>query len=652
VKAFRQFLLRNRIAPKWAVFSFDLSICVFSILYANYFISGITLRQVQLWQLFDDVLLTGIACSCFFVIFRTYQGIIRFSDFNEAVRSISAVLYASLSLLIVNLLFSFIGVKTVIDIYSIFIFFFIASFLIFGYRLLVKRLYRRSVNEEEVVNVIIYGAERSGSFLRNTVEQLAERPYRVVAFVEDEDEYIWKSVDNILIYPYQDIKRLIADFNVKAVLFAKDQLDITIKNTVVDACLCENVKVMNVPPIRDWVHGNLNISQLKQVKIEELLGRPSIKLLNEHVANMLKTKQVLITGAAGSIGSELARQIAAIKPASIILCDKSETGLYELEYELRQKYDLGDSLKIFLGDVKDEYAMNRLFASCLPNIVFHAAAYKHVPMMENHPSEAILNNVLGTKMLADLAELYRVEKFLFVSTDKAINPTNIMGASKRIAEVYCHALHARDESELQVVALASVTREKTKTKFITTRFGNVMGSNGSVIPRFQLQIAAGGPVTVTHPEIIRYFMTIQEACSLVLEAVTIGNGGELYLFDMGEPVKIFDLAQKMIKLSGKEIDIAFTGLRPGEKLYEELLNKEEEVMPTHHKKILIAKAMEFDYQSLIPGIDRLIETAQLNSDESVVKQIKDLVPEYTSSNPVYEMKEVEEVTSRLASAAF
>jgi len=651
VKAFRQFLLRNRITPKWAIFALDLSLCIFAILYSNYFLAGLKSDVIHFANLVDDVLLTALASSCFFFIFRTYQGIIRFSDFNEAVRSISAVLYAALSLFIVNSILSFAGIAPLVEAPVLLIFFFIASFLIFGYRLLVKHLYRKSIGEENVVNVIIYGAELNGAFLKTTVEHLSERPYRVVAFIEDEDEYIWKSIDNILIHPYQNISSLISLHNVKAVLFAKENLEKEIKKAVVDICLSANVKMMNVPPIRDWVHGNLNISQLKEVKIEELLGRPSIELPNEHVVNTLKKKQILITGAAGSIGSELARQIASLGPLSLIICDKSETGLYDLEYELQQKYKLGDTLKVALGDVKDEYAMNRLFAAHLPNIVFHAAAYKHVPMMEKHPSEAILNNVLGTKMLADLAELYRVEKFLFVSTDKAINPTNIMGASKRIAEVYCHALHARSESELQVVALASVTREKKKTKFITTRFGNVMGSNGSVIPRFQTQISAGGPVTVTHPEIIRYFMTIQEACSLVLEAVTIGNGGELYLFDMGEPVKILDLAMKMIQLSGKDIKIEFTGLRPGEKLFEELLNKAEEVIPTHHKKILIAKVMEFNYASLLPGIDNLIELAQVNNDESVVKQIKNLVPEYTTSNPVYEMIEVP-APSRVASGGF
>ncbi|MDQ6812973.1 MAG: polysaccharide biosynthesis protein, partial [Bacteroidota bacterium] len=388
------------------------------------------------------------------------------------------------------------------------------------------------------------------------------------------------------------------------------------------------------------IQGHLNINQLRQVQIDELLGRPQISLKNEHVLNMLRNKKVLITGAAGSIGSELARQIADINTYSLIICDQTETGLYELEYELQKKYHLGNSLKVFLGDVKDEKAMNKMFALYMPDIVFHAAAYKHVPMMENHPSEAVRNNVLGTRVLADLAEFYSVERFLFVSTDKAINPTNVMGASKRIAEIYCQSLQSRKIIPVIDEGIIQLAPRKTKTKFITTRFGNVLGSNGSVIPRFQEQIAKGGPVTVTHPDIIRYFMTIPEACSLVLEAVTMGNGGEVFLFDMGEPVKILDLAKKMIKLAGltpaKDIDIKFTGLRPGEKLYEELLNKEEEVIPTHNKKILIAKVIEYDYEKVSVSIDKVINVAVLNKDDEVVKQMKRVVPEFISNNSVYE----------------
>ena len=321
---------------------------------------------------------------------------------------------------------------------------------------------------------------------------------------------------------------------------------------------------------------------------------------------------------------------------------------------MQQKFKLGNALKMYLGDVKDEVSMHALFSKYQPQVVFHAAAYKHVPMMENHPSEAIRNNVLGTKVLANLSEFYGVERFLFVSTDKAINPTNVMGASKRIAEIYCQSLQTRETMPLLDEGIIQIAGKPKRTKFITTRFGNVLGSNGSVIPRFKEQIASGGPVTITHPDIIRFFMTIPEACSLVLEAMTLGAGGEIFLFDMGEPVKILDLAKKMIELTGlipgKDIELKFTGLRPGEKLFEELLNKEEEVIPTHNKKILIAKVIEYNFDQVIGSIDHLISLALQNEDQEVVKQMKRIVPEYISNNSIYESIDEERLSPSLYSA--
>jgi FlaA1/EpsC-like NDP-sugar epimerase len=640
VKNLRKFLLRNRIAPKWAVFLLDLSICCFAIIYANYLRLNFDFSIVKFHSLYDDLAVTIIVNSVLFYLFKTYHGIIRFSGFQEAFRSISAVFYSFFIMLLLNVMLTVFKVPPFIPTSVLFIYFFISSFLVFGYRLLVKHLYKISINQEETIHVVIYGAEMNGSVLKKTIEQTSNNRYKIVAFIDDDENLIGKTIDNVKIYSFEQVQKAFKAWQIKMLFFAKNDFELTKKNKIVDYCLEHNVKVMNIPPMREWIQGHLNINQLKEVKIDELLGRPQINIRNEQVMNSLHNKRVLITGAAGSIGSEMARQIASFYPTTLILCDQTESGLYELEYELQKKYNLGNSLRMFLGDVKDENAMNTLFGDFQPQIVFHAAAYKHVPMMENHPSEAVRNNVQGTKNLADMSETYGVEKFILVSTDKAINPTNVMGASKRIAEIYCQSLQNRHDSLLGDEGVYRISGSRKRTKFITTRFGNVLGSTGSVIPRFQEQIVKGGPITVTHPDIIRYFMTIPEACSLVLEAGVMGNGGEVFLFDMGEPIKILDLAKKMIRLAGmvpgKEIEIRFTGLRPGEKLFEELLNKEEEVIPTHHSKILIAKVIEYDFIKVSQTIDKLIEIAYSNNDEETVKQMKRIVPEYISNNSIYE----------------
>lgn len=640
MKNLRKFLLRNRIAPKWAIFILDISISVFAILYAHYLRFNFDFSAISGQELIDSVVVVTITNATLFYIFKTYHGIIRFSGFQEAFRSVAAIAYSFCIMLILNQSMAMLSVKQFTPLSVLFIYFFIASFLLFGYRLLVKHLYKLSANQEENTHVIIYGAGPNGTILKKTIEQASNERYKVVAFIDEDENLVGKTIDTVKIFHFNQVKHILKAWQVKTLFFAKQDLDLEEKNKVVDYCLEQNVKVMNIPPMREWIQGHLNVNQLREVKIDELLGRPQISLRNEHVINHLRDKKVLITGAAGSIGSEIARQVASVYPSSLIICDQTETGLYELEYELQQKFSLGNSLKVFLGDVRDEHAMGNLFTMHMPEVVFHAAAYKHVPMMENHPSEAIRNNVMGTKTLADLSEIYGVEKFVLISTDKAINPTNVMGASKRIAEIYCQALQTRTEAAFNVKGVYQMGGERKRTKFITTRFGNVLGSNGSVIPRFKEQIAKGGPVTITHPDIIRYFMTIPEACSLVLEAGTMGNGGEVFLFDMGEPVKILDLAKKMIRLAGmipgKDIELRFTGLRPGEKLFEELLNKQEEVIPTHNKKILIAKVIEYDFTRISLSIEHLVNLACENRDEEVVKQMKRIVPEYISNNSIYE----------------
>ncbi|HWB24552.1 MAG TPA: nucleoside-diphosphate sugar epimerase/dehydratase [Chitinophagaceae bacterium] len=639
---FRKFLLQNRIAPKWLIFFFDLAICISSITFANLILRNFNILQTDITKLGNDIIIVGVISSVFFFIFKTYDGIIRFSEFHESIRSIFSIFFTFLVILLINLTTKLSGHTPIIANSALLVFFFIASFLIAGYRILVKSIYKASSADSDAVNVIIYGAELNGSLLQKMIYTISNSKYKVVAFVDDDEKLAGKTIDNIRIHSYRGLAAIIEEFHVEYLFFTRLNIDIQIKNKVVDECLERHVKVMNIPPVKTWIHGQLNLSQFQGVKIEELLGRPAIQLRNNAVTNFLREKRVLITGAAGSIGSELARQIAFMNPEALIVNDQTETGLHDLEYELQQKFNIGNRLKTYLADVKDENAMELLFQTYEPNIVFHAAAYKHVPVMENHPSGAVRNNVLGTKVVADLSVKYGVERFLFVSTDKAINPTNVMGASKRIAEMYCHSLHNKEfyhTKEDDGVYTLPVSRPKTK--FITTRFGNVLASNGSVIPRFQEQINNGGPVTVTHPEIIRYFMTIAEACSLVLEAITIGNGGEVLLFDMGEPVKILDLAKKMIRLKGfepgKDIEIIFTGLRPGEKLFEELLNKEEEVMPTPNKKIVIAKTIEQDYKKISAEINILLTIAADFNDTDVVRQMKRIVPEYISNNSVYEL---------------
>ena len=621
----------------------DLVLCLIAFAYANYQLANLKIIYIDNQSLGEGFITVIISCSLFFFIFKTYEGIIRFSEIHEVIRAIFAVFCSFFLILLINIVLAFCKVQAFVPDSVLFVYFICAAFIISGYRVLVKMLYNADTAEAEMVPVIIYGAETKGLSLQKTIGKISDTPYKVVAFIEDDESLVGKTANNIRIYSYTQLESLLKPLGVKVLFFSTTDIEVSIKNEVADKCLAHHVKVMNLPLLDGWMQSHLNSNILKEVKIEDLLGRPIIQLYNPAVVNFLSNKNILITGAAGSIGSELARQIATMNPASLIICDQFETGLYNLEYELQKKHSLGEKLKFYLGDVKDAFAMEQLFSTCKPEIVFHAAAYKHVPVMENHPSEAVRNNVLGTKVLADLSEKYHVDRFLFISTDKAINPTNIMGASKRIAEMYCHSLQLSNSEKVSsgdpIIYRMSSTEQKTK--FIITRFGNVLASNGSVIPRFREQIESGGPVTVTHPEIIRYFMTIHEACSLVLEAVTMGKGGEVLLFDMGEPIKILDLAKKMIMLAGyepgRDIPVSFTGLRPGEKLYEELLNKEEEVIPTHHKKILIAKTQQSNTKQMVVDIIKLIYLANDCKDEEVVKQMKLILPQFISNNSVYEL---------------
>lgn len=641
-RSIRYYLIKNQIAPKWTIFVFDTCIVFFSAI-----LSLVIIRQLNLDGLFSErtlnaSLLIVITNVLFFYLFKTYEGIIRFSGIAEAIRVTASLFFSFVALLVLSKFSEFSGGPKLVPGSILAINLFISTFLMVGYRLIVKGVYRNTMERESSVRVILFGSGAYGSKLKYTLEHASNFKYKVVAFIDDDITYIGKAIDNVRIFTFNQLKEVINSWEVGMLIFAKDGLSADVKNEIVDFCHEREIEVRNLPAIDDWIKGTGKLSQLEQIKIEDLLGRQQISLPNDNVMAMLSNKRVLVTGAAGSIGSEICRQIARLNPSLLLLCDQNESGLFELEYHIRTEIPVCENPVIFIGDVRDEVAMNSLFERFRPEVVYHAAAYKHVPMMEAHASEAVRNNVLGSKILADLSVEYGVEKFLFVSTDKAINPTNVMGATKRVAEIYVQALGNREKKVVHNFNSQTDYQRQTKgaTKFITTRFGNVLGSNGSVIPRFKEQISKGGPVTVTHPDIIRFFMTIPEACSLVLEASAMGNGGEVFIFDMGAPVKIVDLAKKMIRLAGfvpgEQIKIHYSGLRPGEKLFEELLNKQEEVIPTHNKKILIAKVIEYDFYKVNNAIDNLIEFAQSANDEEVVRQMKRIMPEYISNNSIYQ----------------
>lgn len=491
--------------------------------------------------------------------------------------------------------------------------------------------------------VIIYGAGEAGMATKRTFDHDEKVNKYIVAFVDDDQRKIGKAIDGVSILDARNLAHLIVKHEIDEIIFASYSIPSEKRDAIVDLCLEHDIKVLNIPPADAWTNGKLQHAQIQKLNIEDLLNRKPISIDIEGIGKMLHKKRILITGAAGSIGSEIVRQLSKFDVGLIILCDQSETALHDLYLEL----DEGDRTKnyqSFVGDVRDEQRMDKLFNMYRPDYVYHAAAYKHVPLMEDNPAEAIKANVLGTKTVADKSVKYGVQKFVMISTDKAVNPTNIMGASKRIAEIYVQSLNnslgQRDFLFSNGLSYINRLEKRPVTKFITSRFGNVLGSNGSVIPRFKQQIEKGGPVTVTHPDITRYFMTIPEACRLVLEAGCMGNGGEIFVFDMGKSVRILDLAKKMIKLAGLEpnvdVKIEFSGLRPGEKLYEELLNDNENTMPTHHEKIMIGKVREYVFDEVASNIAELIRSAKQDDDMQVVINMKKMVPEFKSMNSIFE----------------
>lgn len=647
------YLLMNKsTVPRWIIFFLDLFICAFALFYAYLLRFNMDFDAVIENGFIPQIFVVTALNIIFFRLFHTYEGIIRLSSTREAIRSVFAVFCSAFVLLISIAASAVFQLPYLVPTSILIIYFFTGSFLIFAYRVWIKELYYRSLKVKFTAeNVLIFGKTSNGALLKNAIESIADHQYRVVGFIGGNVRLWGKSIDTTKIYSLEQAKLIALKSNIKFLFLSSDEVDIKLKNEIVDFCLANDISVKAIPAVQKWADGQLKTRHLKNLKIEDLLNRPSIKLAPEHIQNFLTGKRVLITGAAGSIGSEIVKQLAGLKVELLILCDNRETGLYELQYQLQQITHQKDKIIVSISDIKSESIMQNLFETYKPQIVFHAAAYKHVPLMELHPCQAIKNNVMGTKIVADLSVTYGVERFVFISTDKAINPTNVMGASKRIAEMYVAELQTNQQhtsrnpaGNFDVNNEKDIFSRKGNTKFITTRFGNVLGSNGSVIPRFQQQIDKGGPVTVTHPDITRYFMTIPEACSLVLEACTMGDGGEVFIFDMGEPVKIADLAFKMVKLAGlipgKDILIEYSGLRPGEKLFEELLNKSEDLIPTHHKKIMISRANKPGLRTIIENVDYLIDLAGKNRNMQVVKQMKVIVPEYKSNNSVYEKLDI------------
>ncbi len=611
--------------PRWSILVIDLIICAFSLTLAFFLRFNFkSIPAEDFKNLPYDYVIVLIVRLLAFAISKTYKGVVRYTGAKDATRIFAIVLLSSFVLYLINiftrqiLLGYYIIPHSVIIIDAL-----VTIFIMVSSRLAIKAIYFENKNpEKQKTQVIIYGAGESGIITKRTLDRDAAVKYKVVGFIDDDEKKKGRSLEGVFVYPTSKLADLVKDNEVESVIISIQNLSPDKKNAIIDECLQYGVRVLNVPPVAKWINGELSFNQIKGINIEELLERDPIKLDNKLINEQLNHKIILITGAAGSIGSELARQCAKFNPTLLVLLDQAESPLHELELEFKEKTFSGKH-EVVIGDVRNKDRMQNVFNTFKPHIVFHAAAYKHVPMMENNPSESILTNILGTKTVADLAVEYYVEKFVMISTDKAVNPTNVMGASKRIAEIYTQSLG-----------------KTSKTKFITTRFGNVLGSNGSVIPRFKRQIEEGGPITITHPEITRFFMTIPEACQLVLEAGCMGNGGEIFVFDMGKSVKIVDLARKMIKLSGlkenRDIKIIYTGLRPGEKLYEELLASSENTLPTHHQQILVGKVREYEFAEVVKFIDELILLFNTQDNTRIVSKMKDIVPEFVSNNSVFQ----------------
>ncbi|MCF2876586.1 MULTISPECIES: polysaccharide biosynthesis protein [unclassified Tenacibaculum] len=624
LKAFEKY------ASRWVVLIIDIILVCISFLLA-YTVRFNASLNFDIQSLYYQLPFITIISLVSFLIVGSYRGIIRHTGTRDAFNVFVGVTLLSMitiSIVLINNTFRIIPSFTIPK--SIVIIHYLISVLILVVSRYVFKAFFEIISTEldTITNVLIYGAGDSGLITYGALNRDTKNKYEVIGFVDDDEKKVGKKINRIKIF---DGRRIDQNFIESKQI---DEIIISIQNAkpekllyLTDTLLALGVKVKIVPPLSKWIDGDLEANQIKSVKIEDLLDRKPISIDNPIVKREVSNKIILVTGAAGSIGSEISRQLSSYELKHLILIDQAESALYDLQQELIQK----DKKKFtsIVADVRDEKRMTEIFNQYKPNKVFHAAAYKHVPLMELSPYEAVKINIGGTKNIADLAIKHNVERFVMVSTDKAVNPTNVMGASKRVAEMY-------------ISCLSKINNHNTK--FTTTRFGNVLGSNGSVIPLFKKQIENGGPLTVTHKDITRYFMTIPEACRLVLEAGTMGNGGEIYIFDMGQSVKIYDIAKRMIHLSGlnfpEDIDIKITGLRPGEKLYEELLANGENTSPTYHEKIMIAKNQELNFEFIKNKIIDLCIANKKHNNQETVQLIKEIVPEYKSNNSIYEKLDI------------
>lgn len=625
-------LLKN--LPRWVILLIDLSIVGFSYFISSFIINSFT-GTFDFTHILYKIPLVIIVYLIFYIIFGTYKGVIRQTGLKDAQNVFLSNLFAfflilTLSIIARNTLdFEDIVLKRYRLSYSVlFIHSFVATVIMVFARTTYKSLYAHYlVNSKKSKNVLIYGAGDSGVITLNTLMADHSSDCSVVCFIDDNYKKAGKKINGVMVRHSSTLsEEFIQQNDIKEVIISIQNIKKNELLRISEELTKYPIKVKIVPAVQDWLNNNYSSKQIKDLNIDDLLGRDTIQLNNPIVDQELEGKIILVTGAAGSIGSEIARQVARKKFKKLILIDIAESALYDVQQNMKSEFL--DQIEFIIGNVRDENRMRYIFNTYSPDYIYHAAAYKHVPLMEKYPYEAVNTNIKGTKIMADLANEFKVEKFVMISTDKAVNPTNVMGATKRCAEIYVNCLNALSD-----------------TNYIVTRFGNVLGSNGSVIPLFKRQMNEGGPLTVTHPEITRYFMTIPEACQLVLEAGTMGNGGEIFVFDMGESMKIFDLAKRMIRLSGyrypEEIDIKIIGLRPGEKIYEELLANNENTIKTHHEKIMIAKV---DYSSCEHTYDKITELCQFataseqNKDNNaLVLKIKKIVPEFISQNSTFEL---------------